>query len=188
MFTKIISKRTYLYNTSFSILFLSFHGGRSGVSKNKISTVEVTAETEKEVMTLDDDETFGNFYKTVSPTSLHDSSMVLTEEDFSQIHTNTPKLVYNNNIFDHLNDLWVPFFFSGRWLTLKLTTVTVFVCFQAHVSRNGTQESGPPPQEEPGLQEPSAGPRCSQRHPTGLHRAEAQRRLPGDQEDPSGEE
>ncbi|KAJ4940591.1 hypothetical protein JOQ06_026888 [Pogonophryne albipinna] len=63
-----------------------------GVSKNKISTVEVTAETEKEVMTLDDDETFGNFYKTVSPTSLHDSSMVLTEEDFSQIHTNTPKL------------------------------------------------------------------------------------------------
>ncbi|KAK5905962.1 hypothetical protein CgunFtcFv8_001867 [Champsocephalus gunnari] len=63
-----------------------------GVSKNKISTVEVTAETEKEVMTLDDDETFGNFYKTVSPTSLHDSSIVLTEEDFSQIHTNTPKL------------------------------------------------------------------------------------------------
>lgn len=63
-----------------------------GVSKSKISTVEVTAETEKEVMTLDDDETFGNFYKSVSPSTLHDSSMVLTMEDLSQIQPDTPKL------------------------------------------------------------------------------------------------
>lgn len=63
-----------------------------GVSKSKTSTVEVTAETEKEVMTLDDDETFGNFYRSISPTSLQDSSMVLTEEDLSQIQADTPKL------------------------------------------------------------------------------------------------
>ncbi|XP_053269432.1 supervillin isoform X2 [Pleuronectes platessa] len=64
-----------------------------GVSKNKTSTIEVTAETEKEVMTLDDDETFGNFYKSVSPSSLHDSSVVVTEEDFSLIQADTPKLI-----------------------------------------------------------------------------------------------
>uniref|UniRef100_A0A671UPQ9 Supervillin d n=1 Tax=Sparus aurata TaxID=8175 RepID=A0A671UPQ9_SPAAU len=50
----------------------------SGVSKSKTSTIEVTTETEKEVMTLDDDETFGNFYRSVSPSSLQDSSVVLT--------------------------------------------------------------------------------------------------------------
>ena len=57
------------------------------------------AETEKEVMTLDDEETFGNFYKSVSPSTLQDSSMTLTEEDLSQIEANTPKSVhkYNNN-------------------------------------------------------------------------------------------
>lgn len=57
------------------------------------------AEMEKEVMTLDDEETFGNFYKTVSPSTLQDSSMTLTEEDLSQIEANTPKSVhkYNNN-------------------------------------------------------------------------------------------
>uniref|UniRef100_A0A8C9XVC3 Supervillin d n=1 Tax=Sander lucioperca TaxID=283035 RepID=A0A8C9XVC3_SANLU len=48
----------------------------SGVSKSKTSTVEVTAETEKEVMTLDDDETFGNFYKSVSPSTPLDSSVL----------------------------------------------------------------------------------------------------------------
>uniref|UniRef100_A0A8C9XVA9 Supervillin d n=1 Tax=Sander lucioperca TaxID=283035 RepID=A0A8C9XVA9_SANLU len=42
----------------------------SGVSKSKTSTVEVTAETEKEVMTLDDDETFGNFYKSLKMTTV----------------------------------------------------------------------------------------------------------------------
>lgn len=69
----------------------------SGVSKSKTSTVEVTAETEKEVMTLDDDETFGNFYKSVSPSTPLDSSVVMTEEDLSQIQADTPKLVDNNN-------------------------------------------------------------------------------------------
>ncbi|CAK6971028.1 supervillin [Scomber scombrus] len=63
-----------------------------GVSKSKTSTIEVTAETEKEVMTLDDDETFGSFYKSASPLILQDSSVVLTEEDLSQILANTPKL------------------------------------------------------------------------------------------------
>lgn len=63
-----------------------------GVSKSKTSTIEVTTETEKEVMTLDDDETFGNFYRSVSPSSLQDSSVVLTEDDLSQIQADTPKL------------------------------------------------------------------------------------------------
>uniref|UniRef100_A0A8C2ZYK6 Supervillin d n=1 Tax=Cyclopterus lumpus TaxID=8103 RepID=A0A8C2ZYK6_CYCLU len=61
-------------------------------NKGKTSTVEVTAETEKEVMTLDDDETFGNFYKSVSPSILQDSGVVLTEEDLSQIQADSPKL------------------------------------------------------------------------------------------------
>uniref|UniRef100_A0AAQ4NZ40 Supervillin d n=1 Tax=Gasterosteus aculeatus aculeatus TaxID=481459 RepID=A0AAQ4NZ40_GASAC len=63
-----------------------------GVSKSKTSTVEVTAETEKEVMTLDDEETFGNFYKSMSPATLQDSGVVLTEEDLSQISADSPKL------------------------------------------------------------------------------------------------
>ncbi|GLD62946.1 supervillin-like protein [Lates japonicus] len=63
-----------------------------GVSKSKTSTIEVTAETEKEVMTLDDEETFGNFYKSISPSTLQDSTVVVTEEDLSQIQANTPKL------------------------------------------------------------------------------------------------
>ncbi|XP_068161262.1 supervillin [Antennarius striatus] len=63
-----------------------------GVSKSKTSTIEVTAETEKEVMTLDDEETFGNFYKPISPVTLQDSSVILTEEDLSQIQADTPKL------------------------------------------------------------------------------------------------
>lgn len=67
------------------------------MSKSKTSTIEVTAETEKEVMTLDDDETFGSFYKSASPLILQDSSVVVTEEDLSQIQANTPKLVHNYN-------------------------------------------------------------------------------------------
>ncbi|CAJ1081059.1 supervillin isoform X1 [Xyrichtys novacula] len=63
-----------------------------GVSQSRTSTIEVTAQVEKEVMTLDDEETFGNFYKPVSPSTLQDSSVVLTEEDLSQIQANTPKL------------------------------------------------------------------------------------------------
>ncbi|XP_015230718.1 PREDICTED: supervillin-like [Cyprinodon variegatus] len=63
-----------------------------GVSKTKSSTIEVTAEMEKEVMTLDDEETFGNFYKTVSPSTVLESSVVLTEEDLSEIQADTPKL------------------------------------------------------------------------------------------------
>ncbi|KAM8877906.1 supervillin [Synchiropus picturatus] len=63
-----------------------------GVSKNKPSTIEVTAETEKEVMTLDDEETFRNFYKSISPSTLKDPDVVVTEEDLSQIEASTPTL------------------------------------------------------------------------------------------------
>uniref|UniRef100_A0A3Q1K9Z7 HP domain-containing protein n=1 Tax=Anabas testudineus TaxID=64144 RepID=A0A3Q1K9Z7_ANATE len=62
-----------------------------GISKSKTSTIEVTAETEKEVMTLDDQETFGNFFKSASHSTLQDS-VVVTEEDLSQIQADTPKL------------------------------------------------------------------------------------------------
>lgn len=62
-----------------------------GVSSSKTLTIEVTAETEKEVMTLDDEETFGNFYKSISPSLLQESSVVLTEDDLSQIETHMPK-------------------------------------------------------------------------------------------------
>uniref|UniRef100_A0A8C5GNX2 Supervillin-like n=1 Tax=Gouania willdenowi TaxID=441366 RepID=A0A8C5GNX2_GOUWI len=63
-------------------------------SKGRIrtSTIEVTAETEKEVMTLDDEETFGNFYKSVATSIVQNSSVVVTEDDLSQIQANSPKL------------------------------------------------------------------------------------------------
>lgn len=64
-----------------------------GGSSSKTSTIEVTAETEKEVMTLDDEETFGNFYKSVPTSMLQESSVVLTEDDLSRIETHTPKSV-----------------------------------------------------------------------------------------------
>lgn len=63
-----------------------------GVSSSKTLTIEVMAETEKEVMTLDDEETFGNFYKSISPSILQESGVVLTEDDLSQIETHMPKL------------------------------------------------------------------------------------------------
>lgn len=64
-----------------------------GVGSSKTSTIEVMAETEKEVMTLDDEETFGNFYKSISPSVLQESVVVLTEDDLSQIETHMPKSV-----------------------------------------------------------------------------------------------
>ncbi|XP_076154122.1 supervillin [Alosa pseudoharengus] len=60
-----------------------------GVGKGRSSTIEVTEEKEKEVMTLDDDEMFGRFYKPVSPGS---SVAIVTEQDFSVINTDSPKL------------------------------------------------------------------------------------------------
>lgn len=63
----------------------------TGVSKSKTSTIEVTAEMEKEVMKLDDEETFGNFYRSVSPSAIQDTGVVVTEEDLSQIPTESPK-------------------------------------------------------------------------------------------------
>uniref|UniRef100_A0A8C6SM77 Supervillin d n=1 Tax=Neogobius melanostomus TaxID=47308 RepID=A0A8C6SM77_9GOBI len=63
-----------------------------GSSSGKPSTIEVTKETEKEIMTLDDDETFGSFYKPVSPTSLQESTITVTEEAFSEISADTPTL------------------------------------------------------------------------------------------------
>lgn len=63
------------------------------MSSSKTQTIEVTAEAEKEVMTLDDEETFGNFYKSISPSTLQESGVVLTEDDLSQIQTHVPKSV-----------------------------------------------------------------------------------------------
>lgn len=64
------------------------------MGKGKMSTIEVTAETEKEVMTLDDQETFGNFFKFASQSTIQDR-VILTEEDLSKIQADSPKLVYN---------------------------------------------------------------------------------------------
>uniref|UniRef100_A0AAX7TDI7 HP domain-containing protein n=1 Tax=Astatotilapia calliptera TaxID=8154 RepID=A0AAX7TDI7_ASTCA len=63
-----------------------------GTLSLKTSTIEVTAEMEKEVMKLDDEETFGNFYRSVSPSAIQDTGVVVTEEDLSQIPTESPKL------------------------------------------------------------------------------------------------
>ncbi|XP_029485521.1 supervillin isoform X1 [Oncorhynchus nerka] len=63
-----------------------------GLGHSRTSTIEVTAETEKEVMTLDDEETFGRFYKPVSPTARGAVVTALTEEEFSDLQADTPKL------------------------------------------------------------------------------------------------
>nr|XP_015832064.2 supervillin isoform X1 [Nothobranchius furzeri] len=60
-------------------------------SKTKTSTIEVTKETEKEVMKPDDEETFSSFYRSVSSSKL-ETSVVLTEEDLSELEAGTPKL------------------------------------------------------------------------------------------------
>ncbi|XP_060795764.1 supervillin isoform X2 [Neoarius graeffei] len=62
-----------------------------GVS-NKPSTIEVMEEKEKEVMTLDDDETFQRFFKSMSPTSLSSDLHLDEEEDFSAVQFDSPKL------------------------------------------------------------------------------------------------
>uniref|UniRef100_A0A674BM60 Supervillin d n=1 Tax=Salmo trutta TaxID=8032 RepID=A0A674BM60_SALTR len=64
----------------------------AGLGHSRTSTIEVTAETEKEVMTLDDEETFGRFYKPVSPTTRGTVVTALTEEEFSDLQADTPKL------------------------------------------------------------------------------------------------
>ncbi|KAK7122880.1 hypothetical protein R3I94_019855 [Phoxinus phoxinus] len=58
----------------------------------KNSTIEVMEEKEKEVMTLDDEETFGRFYSSLSPTTLSSSVMLGEEEDFNILLSDTPKL------------------------------------------------------------------------------------------------
>ncbi|KAA0725355.1 Supervillin [Triplophysa tibetana] len=63
-----------------------------GVPGSKNSTIEVTEEKEKEVMTLDDDETFGRFYSSLSPTTLSSAFILDEEEDFSIFLSDTPKL------------------------------------------------------------------------------------------------
>lgn len=42
-------------------------------------------------MALDDAETFGNFYTSISPSALRD--VVVTEEDLSRVQANAPKWV-----------------------------------------------------------------------------------------------
>ncbi|XP_073684275.1 supervillin isoform X2 [Garra rufa] len=63
-----------------------------GVAGTKNSTIEVMEEKEKEVMTLDDEEMFGRFYNCLSPTALSSSVLLVEEEDFSIIQSDTPKL------------------------------------------------------------------------------------------------
>uniref|UniRef100_A0AAY5KDJ9 HP domain-containing protein n=1 Tax=Esox lucius TaxID=8010 RepID=A0AAY5KDJ9_ESOLU len=63
-----------------------------GMGNSQMSTIEVTAETEKEVMTLDDEETFGRFYKPVSPSSRNSGITALTQEDLRDLQADTPKL------------------------------------------------------------------------------------------------
>lgn len=62
----------------------------AGVS-SKPSTIEVTEEKEKEVMTLDDDETFQRFFKSMSPTTLSANLLLDEEEDFSALQFDSPK-------------------------------------------------------------------------------------------------
>ncbi|KAJ8364476.1 hypothetical protein SKAU_G00133070 [Synaphobranchus kaupii] len=62
-----------------------------GLGSREMS-IKVTAETVKEVMTLDDEETFGRFYKAVSPSALGSGGSCDTVQDFSVIESNTPKL------------------------------------------------------------------------------------------------
>ncbi|KAF4085204.1 hypothetical protein AMELA_G00114930 [Ameiurus melas] len=62
-----------------------------GVS-SKPSTIEVMEEKEKEVMTLDDDETFQRFFKSMSPTTLSANLLLDEEEDFSALQFDSPKL------------------------------------------------------------------------------------------------
>lgn len=146
----------------------------SGGGTSKPSTIEVTEEMEKEVMTLDDEETFGNFYKTISPSTSQVPAVILTEDDLCQIQSSTPTSVNSSSWF------FVWWFtmmkrpdkisakcengYNNHW-TLK--------CLQAHFHRCRTQASSSTSQKESGLQEPSAGPGCPQWHQAGLHRTEA---------------
>lgn len=77
----------------------------SGGSTSKPSTIEVTEEMEKEVMTLDDEETFGNFYKTISPSTSQVSAVILTEDDLCQIQSSTPTSVHSST--STTNDFWI---------------------------------------------------------------------------------
>ncbi|XP_062859265.1 supervillin isoform X2 [Trichomycterus rosablanca] len=70
-----------------------------GEQSSKSSTVEVTEEQEKEVMTLDDDETFGRFYKPMSPSALTPGVLLAKEEDFSALQFDSPKLT--SSVADH---------------------------------------------------------------------------------------
>uniref|UniRef100_A0A4W5JHY6 Supervillin d n=1 Tax=Hucho hucho TaxID=62062 RepID=A0A4W5JHY6_9TELE len=79
-----LSQTPPFYHTYCAILLLH--------TRIRTSTIEVTAETEKEVMTLDDEETFGRFYKPVSPTARGAIVTALTEEEFRDLQADTPKL------------------------------------------------------------------------------------------------
>ncbi|XP_023654454.1 supervillin isoform X1 [Paramormyrops kingsleyae] len=55
------------------------------------TSIKVTEETVKEVMTLDDEDTFGRFYRTVTPSALSSSSPIDTEQDLSVVESESPK-------------------------------------------------------------------------------------------------
>ncbi|KAF5889682.1 supervillin-like isoform X1, partial [Clarias magur] len=61
-------------------------------ASSKPSTIEVLEEKEKEVMNLDDDETFQRFYKSLSPTTQSSNLVWDGEEDFSALTFDSPKL------------------------------------------------------------------------------------------------
>ncbi|XP_048869049.1 supervillin-like isoform X2 [Brienomyrus brachyistius] len=56
------------------------------------TSIKVTEETVKEVMTLDDEDTFGRFYRAVTPSALSSSSPIDTEQDLSVVESESPKL------------------------------------------------------------------------------------------------
>lgn len=62
----------------------------SGVN-SKPSTIEVTEEKEKEVMSPDDDETFQRFFRPMSPTSPSSDLLLDEEADFSTLQFDSPK-------------------------------------------------------------------------------------------------
>lgn len=70
---------------------VSLYISHAGIVGLKNSTIEVMEEKEKEVMTLDDEETFGRFYSCLSPTTLSSVVLLGEDEDFNIILSDTPK-------------------------------------------------------------------------------------------------
>ncbi|KAJ8414283.1 hypothetical protein AAFF_G00051530 [Aldrovandia affinis] len=70
------------------------------------TSIKVTAETVKEVMTLDDEETFGRFYRVISPSALSSSSPTDPEQDFSSISATHPSTTRSPSLEE--GSVWGP--------------------------------------------------------------------------------